>query len=353
MKKFGVGIIGIGIAPKEQEWVGCATGKHWVESFKTHPMSRVIAVCDIRDGVKDYAREAGIPYAYTDYEDLVKREDIDIVVICSPDGFHTEQAIAALEEGKHVIVEKPMAVTVKQCQAMVGKVKETGLKLLVNQSRRFVPRYRAARQLVTSGALGDIFYVEGEYILYFREMLLKGYRSKKEHNHFPLLGAGCHAIDFLLWAVGDITEVTAYGNQICYTKKELPFEDCMTAIVKFKNGAIGRIMSVYGCRHPHDLQIRIFGTNGTYIGSDAAALGPDTVYLKDYVTGDVYPEKLQFTTPASAHRADPTVDHFIRCILNNNKPLCDVVEGAKAVTVALAAKESIDAKRAVIPVTFK
>lgn len=325
MDKLGGGVLGLG------------TGRRWAQVLAENERTHLAAVFDPnQERVAEVTSQWG-GESTRSWQELVERDDVDLVVVASPDAYHAEQAIGALEVGKHVIIEKPMVVTMEQCEAVVAAADRSGKVTMSAYPRRYFPQDQAVKCIIEQGQLGEIFYAEGHYLVNFHfEQSSQHWRAGKEHRHWPLLGSACHAIDLLSWHVGRITEVSAYGNQLCYTSEQYPFWDCQVAACKFETGAIGRLLSAYAPVYPHECRYRLFGTNGTYDG-----------YLERIYRGDQEWEEVPADNSAKKDARAQELEEFIQCIHAGRQPTMDVRNGAYVVAVALAAEESIISGRPV------
>ena len=150
MKKLGFGVIGTGI-------VGGAWHAH---VYHHMPRAELIAVCDLNQGrAREIADKYAVPHVYSDYRDLLARPDIAAVSIATPDFAHREIAVAAAQAGKHILVEKPLATTVEDAEAILRAVEEAGVKLMVDFHNRVNPAFVTAKQSVQNGELGELKYI--------------------------------------------------------------------------------------------------------------------------------------------------------------------------------------------------
>ncbi|MBM4082866.1 MAG: Gfo/Idh/MocA family oxidoreductase, partial [Planctomycetes bacterium] len=197
MSKLGVGIFGIGSA-----------GHGVMHGYSTHPATEVQAICEINaQRLEAEAREHKPSLATTNYDELLARDDIQIVSVATPDHLHAEHAIKAFEAGKHVLVEKPMCTTVADARRMIAAAEKAQRLLMVSQTMRFVPLCRAIKRLYDAGELGELFFVEGSYVHDMFEYYSptgKRYTAWRADAKSPqniLLGGGCHPVDLVLWTV--------------------------------------------------------------------------------------------------------------------------------------------------------
>jgi len=319
MKNLGVGFIGSDVH------IG-----GYVKSFSANPKVELIGACDSDEAAaKNIAAQGDMKFFTTNYEELLENEEIDIIMVCSPDHFHAEHSIAALESGKHVLCEKPMTDTLQDCKDMVSTVDKTGLTFMVGQFMRFQPICQAIKNIYDEGKIGRAFFVEGSYIhdmsAYYDG---KTWRADPKNPQNILTGGGCHPLDLLRWAVGsDIAEVHAYSNG--YAAPNFVLDDCYIFTCKFKNDCIGKVLVTSGCKG-HGMGegfLSIYGTKGT--------VWRNQLYPAEGGTKDI---------PVEEYNAMQTlIDHFVDCVINGTKPLIDVREGAKTVSALVAGIESAEA----------
>ena len=192
MQKFRVGIIGVG---------GIANGKHMPALSKLENVE-MVAFCDIIEerAVKG-AEKYGTPDAkvYTDYRDLIARDDIDVVHICTPNLYHAEMTVAALESGKHVMCEKPMAINYEGAKAMVEAAKRTGKKLTIGYQSRHRADSQYLKSYIDDGGLGEIYYAKALAVRRRAVPTWGVFLDEEKQGGGPLIDIGTHALDLTLW----------------------------------------------------------------------------------------------------------------------------------------------------------
>jgi len=246
-----VGLIGCGAIARREH----------LPAFKASPDADVVAFASRSLGSAEAAAgEYGGGKVFEDWRELVE-SDIDAVDICSPNASHAEQAVAAAKAGKHVLVEKPMACTVAEADAMIAAAREAGVVLQVAHNMRYVPAVVAARDEVARGAIGELvgarvaFGHSGPYnwapeASWFHDPALSGGGA--------LIDLGIHAIDFTRYVTRDeITEVAAILHG------EGPVEDAAHVLMKFASGATGSLQSSWIIRPAPDFGLTLFGTEGS------------------------------------------------------------------------------------------
>lgn len=259
MKKFNVGIIGY-------SW---AAGAH-IEAINRTSLAQVTAICSSRklDPAEVSARHGGNIACYTDLAEMLADPDLHIVSICSYPANHTREAVMSAQAGKHLIIEKPLALNWDDCLSIKDAVEAAGVKTCVCFECRYSSQLETTRAIVESGLLGKIHYAEVDYYHgvgpwygQFR------WNVKKEAAGSSLLSAGCHALDALLMIMGnDVTDVTSYSafsaNQD-FAKYEYPTTS--VSILKFRNGSVGKVASVIDCLQPYYFHIHLVGSEGTLL----------------------------------------------------------------------------------------
>ena len=228
--KLGVAIHGAG-------WVAGAHAASW----NKNPHVEIVSVSDVdASRARRFAEEIGCDCTTgDDYGRVLADERVDIVDVTSPSHLHTEHGIAAAQARKHVLVEKPMALTMDENRALRDAVAKAGVKSISSFVLRWNPACQTIKSLAESGALGDLFYVETDYWhgLHPTHHAWNLHSKKKTGGSAMLLG-GCHAVDALRWLTGDeVEEVTAVSNN---TKGLFEYDANVVAVVKFAGGSSAR-----------------------------------------------------------------------------------------------------------------
>lgn len=314
--------------------IGLQMGYGHFQNARSIPGAKLVAVCDTNEDLLERTRaDFAVPVATTDFAEVIARDDVHIVSITTPDYLHHPQTIAALEAGKHVLVEKPMALNVAECEDMVNCARERNLKLMVAHICRFYSFFQQVKAWAEDGTLGRPFYLETSYIHNYEVIPgYDGWRYDPEKRH-PFVGGACHAVDLARWLGGDVAEVHAYGNHFNIPVQQ--WEDHIIANVKFQNGIIGRIMNSSGCPRPYNIECELWGTNGVIAGDNTQ----DTARLSLRQTG--YHQWLSYPKDSMAKAIANEIGHFVECVQNDRTPLIDGVDGAKTVATCWAVIDSI------------
>lgn len=206
------------------------------------------------------------------FEDILDDPKTPIVSIASYDDVHAAQVIAALRAGKHVFVEKPLCRTGRELAAIRSAWKKAGtLHLQSNLVLRAAPLYRWLRSKIESGALGDLYAVDGDYLYGRLNKITEGWRGGIR-DYSVMAGGGIHLVDLLLWFAGEQPrKVHTTGNRIATAGTRFRANDFMAATYRFPSGLIGRITANFGCVHRHQHVVRVFGTKATVLMDDAGA----------------------------------------------------------------------------------
>lgn len=259
MSKINVGIHGLG-------WVA---GAH-IETIKEMDGMRVTAASSRRELDADRLEgRYGIPIEpHQSYEELLADPDVDVVDICSPSPYHTEQAIAAAEAGKDLILEKPIALNWEDAKRLRAAIRENETRVCVCFEVRYSEQARTTRSAIEKELLGDVHYAEIDY--YHAVGPWYGqfdWNVKKDGGGSSLLSAGCHSLDLLLgYMDGEVEEVTSYSTK---SDNELfePYEYDTTSvtILRFTDGSVGKVASSLDCLQPYYLRVHLIGSSGTVL----------------------------------------------------------------------------------------
>ncbi len=232
--------------------------------------AQIIAVCDpIESVAKSAAEELEIEQYYTDYKELLENKNIDAVIVATPTKYHCEIVIAAAEAKKHILCEKPMAVTVEECNLMDMAAKKNGVNLQIAFMRRFDVSFMEAKKMVDAGEIGDVVMVRSNTR---GPSIPKQWMYDIKKSNGPLAEVCSHDIDSLRWFTGsDFETVFAIGGNFrCPdAKKEFPdFYDNVVLNASFVNGCQGIIDGAQGVLYGYDARCEILGTKGCiYLGN--------------------------------------------------------------------------------------
>lgn len=197
METVRIGIVGVGII-----------GKHHLEEYAAIPGAEVVAACDINEAaVRSAAEQFGIPHWYTDFREMLKRDDLDVIDVCLHNNFHAPVTIAALQAGKHVYCEKPIAGSYRDGQAMVDMAKECGRKLHIQLATLYSSETKIAKEMIDEGRLGKIFHARSNGFRRRNRPYVDGYGTpaftrKETAGGGALYDMGVYHISQILYLTG-------------------------------------------------------------------------------------------------------------------------------------------------------
>ena len=297
MKKYNVAMIGYG-------WASTAH----IQAINATTLAQITAVYSSRpqDPAVLSARHGGAIETYTDLGALLQRSDIDAVSICSYPNQHADHAIAAARAGKHIILEKPICLSLKDANAIAAAVKAAGVKTCVCFECRFSSQFQVTKAVIDAGLLGQLHYGEVDYYHgigpwygQFR------WNTSKESGGSSLLSAGCHAMDALLLCMGsDVESVTSQSTTSSNATFALyQYPTTSVTILRFANGSLGKVASVIDCLQPYYFHTHLVGSEGSLFDNKfhSTKLGVDKhkwseLSMKMLDSGDVsdHPYQAQF-----------------------------------------------------------
>ena len=335
-KDIGVGVIGVGMG----------SGMFALNTDNSTRME-VRAICDInKEKLELLSKQYGILHYTTDYKDLVKRKDIDVIGVYSPDPMHYEHCKAALEAGKHVICTKPLTNNLEHAKELVNLVRKKGLKFLVGQTMRYDPQMIAAKQFYDRGDVGRIIFAEAHYVHDMRPVFeLTPWRLTLPQD--CTYGGVCHPVDLLRWFLGDIEEIHAYGNKGGLTPSS-GIIDNFILNMKFVDGTIARVLGIYGVIKPPEpmMKVSIYGSKMNILATYSDNKGGELQMVWDDI--EYQPTSvMKFPTEHGIDVYGQTkailryMKHLEDCITGDLEPSPGVMDGAKTISAGHAAAQSI------------
>ena len=331
MKKFNVGIIGYG-------WAATAH----IPAINASSLAQVTAICSSRplDGASLSAQYGSDISVYSNLDTMLANPEIHAVSICSLPNQHVTQAVKAAKAGKHLILEKPLCLSLKDLRTMQQAVKQARVKTCVCFELRFSSQFVTTTAVIDSGILGTIHYGEVDYYHgigpwygQFR------WNVRKDAGGSALLSAGCHALDSLLLCMGgEVESVSSYStgsaNKVL---KKYEYPSTSVSILKFKDGRVGKVTACIDCLQPYYFHTHLVGSEGTLLDNKfhSTKLGTDKakwseLSLKLCDSGDVsdHPYTTQFET-------------FFNALADGKEmPLTNLAAAAKTHEVIFAADKS-------------
>lgn len=329
MKEIKVGLIGCGrIAQRHYEHIRNTRGLI------------LVAVCDIvKDRAKALAEKAGTGVnTYFTLDSLLAEErDIDLVSICSPNGLHASHAIQSLRAGKHVLCEKPMAISVVDCGEMIKEAERANRRLFVIKQNRFNPPVAAVKELIDSGRMGSVYSVQLSCFWNRNEAYYaNSWKGTKDLDGGTLFTQFSHFVDLLYFLIGDVKNVAAKGRNF-HHQGIIEFEDTGVVILEFHNGALGTInytVNSYGKNMEGSLTI--FGEKGTVkIGGQYLNVleyqNIEGIEIKDLPMGNKPNNYGEYQGSMSNH--DKIYENLVDVMINGGQISTNMFEGLKTVEI--------------------
>lgn len=319
--KLRVGIVGLG-----------GNGGRFLEAYATNPRVEVIAICDVRDDHRQALKDQyGVAHDFSDIALLLKLEEIDLVSIHAPDGLHAPFTLDALDAGKHVFVEKPMATSVEDCLRMVERADAAATRVAVGHVLRTRPHFRRLKEMVDAGELGSIYAMRSHYLTNAMHKSTSFIETANRSYSLSMLTMGVHPVDLMRWYGGDIVEVQAMENRGIAMPGN-PRDESVTALYRFASGATGSITVCWASNYVFD---SFYGLE--LHGSEASVVW-DQIHRRGESKAVPLPPPPETTRPGYAAEVDSVVDSLL-----DNAPLfCDVHEGARSAIACLKAVEAAE-----------
>ena len=262
------------------------------------------------DRLDEFADTFGVPHRFGNWRELVQSEHVDAIYVATPVNLHAEQAGAAAEAGKHVLCEKPMAISVAECDRMMAAADANGVKLGIAYYRHFYPVVKRMKELIDSGEIGKPIVAQVDAFEWFnpgpadpRKWLLQPEIS----GGGPMFDFGCHRIQLLLHLFGPIKSVSAINSTALFHRE---VEDTASASFKFSNGAVANLTVSHAVMDPRDT-FTIWGSEGS-IRTEVLNEGNLRITTRDG-------ERTEVHVPArNLHQ--PLIEDFVRAILDDQQP---------------------------------
>jgi len=266
------------------------------------------------------------------YQEMLARDDIDVVSICTISFLHVKEAIQAARAGKNVLIEKPIAITLDELRDLRDEVAKSGARAIAGFVLHWNPLMKIIKEIMRAGDLGDIFYIASDY---WHEVFGE-WKSKRKTSGNTLLMGGCHSIDALRWfmegdEVVEVTGLTAEPRR----RFDFDFPPTAAALLKFQSGAIGKVACSLECNMPYVFNIEIMGSKGTLMNN--------RLYCDKFKgqTGWMeIPTLLPDKWEVAHHPFQGEIDDFIQCILEGRTPETSVADAWKTHEICIAAEMS-------------
>lgn len=316
--------------------------------------ARLAAVCDIvASKAEAIGKQFNVPF-YTDMHDMMRREAIDVVVVLTESGLHAEHVVALAKHGKHIVVEKPMALTLPDADRMIAACDAARIRLFVVKQNRFNVPVVKLREALEAGRFGKLVMgtVRVRWCRTQQYYDQDSWRGTWALDGGVLTNQASHHIDMLEWMMGDVESVFAMSRTALVNVET---EDTAVVAVRFANGALGVIEATTAAR-PKDLEgsISVLGEGGTVVIGGFAVNEMITWNFGKTEPGDGEVLEKYSVNPPSVygfgHQA--YYDHVVSCITNNSAQLVDGLAGRRSLELISAIYESIETGKEV-PLRFR
>ncbi|MGQ9690292.1 MAG: Gfo/Idh/MocA family protein [Thermoproteota archaeon] len=340
MKEIGWGVIGCG---------GIADRRTIPEGIISAKDSRLVAVMSPHEEkVRRIARKYGVKRYYTKEEDLLRDPEVEVVYIATPNHLHHRQAIAAAEYGKHILCEKPLALTIKECEEIMSACRRNNVKLAVGFMMRFHACHVEALKLIKEGSLGKPVVGRAQLTAWYPDIPGAWRQDPALGGGGCLMDMGIHCIDLLRMFFGEVTEVSAFADTLVFS---YPVEDSSLITLRFENGAYGVVDSFFNIPDAAaQNRLELYGTKGALLADGTIgqeSRGKLKVYIQEEERGYDATQRREALgvqirelapIPINIYRAE--VEDLIRCIREDSEPLNTGEEALKDQKIVLAAYES-------------
>jgi myo-inositol 2-dehydrogenase / D-chiro-inositol 1-dehydrogenase len=309
------------------------------------PEAEVVAVYT-RDAAKAkaFAEKHHIPTWYDDIDKLINDSGCEVVDICLPNYLHATATLKAAAAGKHIIIEKPLAVTLEEADSMIAATKSAGVKLMYAEELCFAPKYERVRQLVKEGAIGDTYMLKqsekhsGPHSDWFYDIKLSG--------GGVLMDMGCHGIAWFRWMLNNAKATSVYAsmNTVLH-KNRTTAEDNSVVIIEFENGVTGVVENSWAKHGGMDDKSEVHGTGGViyadlFMGNAAIAYSKHgfgyAMEKADTTMGWSFPIFEEAFNQGYPHE----LKHFIECVQQDKEPVVTGEDGRAVLEIIYAAYAS-------------
>jgi predicted dehydrogenase len=336
MEKLRVGVIGLGM------------GRHHITGYLNHPGAQVAAISDVsEDRLAEIGEKYSIASRYLSAEEMLEKENLDVVSVVTPNKYHHGLTLAAFEAGCHVLCEKPMAMNSQEAKEMIDASLRARKRLMINFSYRFTEQSMALKQQVDSGILGEIYFAR---TVWHRRRGLPGlggwFGQKALSGGGPLIDLGVHRLDLALWLMNYPKPAWVMGNTYNHIAshiaesqgKYFDVEDLAAGFIKFENGASMIIEASWAANiaEREFMETRLYGTQ--------AGLVQRNVEETYKFEAEIYLEKngahFDMKLHAPLQPVHSSMYHFVECILQDQPHIATGQEGLIVMEILDALYES-------------
>ncbi len=326
-KTLGVAVSGVGWA-----------GTQHLRSFEANPHTRVVAIVGrSKERAEEQRAALGLDCAcYGDFEEMLKRDDVDIVTIATPNNLHAREATLAAQAGKHIAVEKPIALNEEELQELEKAVRKAGVKSTVYFVLRWHPIYLNIRSLLDKGVLGRLFYSEVDFMFGLDESVPSyPWTIQEKYTGSSLLTGGCHAVDGLRYCMGQ-EPVEVHALYAKGWNEAFDYPATAVFMARFPDGSVGKVISSLESQMPYRFRVGLLGSEGSLFDNE--------LYSKKLFPGQqdfaTVPCTMLRSGETSGHPYPQVVENLVNAILEDRSVGLDIFDAAKTHRVIFAADES-------------
>jgi len=319
--------------------IGLGMGQNHLYGYDKTPGVKVWAIADLDEGkLKNFSRKYSVPHSFKGYRELLKLRELDVVSIALPNFLHFPVTIEALEAGKHVLVEKPMALNSQEAEKMVKVAREKKRILMVGMNYRYIPEIHILKKFIEQGELGDIYYIKAVALRRktFSKDFVTWFKDKEKSGGGGLIDMGPHILDLSLWMADDFNVTSVYG--VTYNKF-MPVDDLASALIKLKSGVTINLEISWETFTKPQFFLNFFGTKGGAI-TDPLKIYKEVGNTSVEITPEV--KKEDFTSVIEGEIA-----HFIECVKEEKEPGSSGEKGLKVMRILDGIYESARSGREV------
>jgi predicted dehydrogenase len=296
-------------------------GEQHLAAYIANPKAEVVAMCDIdADAAKARAKALGLSCKiYTDLDQTLADKDVEILSIATPSSYHAKDAALAMQAGKHVLVEKPIATTLEDLALLKRTVAETEVKTMAGFVGRWIGVFVTLKALMKDRVIGDVFMAQADFWqnISWLDIGMNKWIDRKGVAGSPTLAGGCHALDAVRWLLGgaEVEEVFAYS--VSGTSLAYDYDPTTLGLMRLDSGALCKLASTLEPCAPYLFRVELLGTEGT--------IRNNQVYSSRWRGQHDYTEIPTDVPGLSTRAAHSTLDeamkqeisHFIECIDND------------------------------------
>lgn len=319
--------------------IGLGVGEQHVLAYSQSPGCSVAAICDSDPAkLNEVGDRHDIARRHTDWRRLTEDPSIDVISICSHDDGHAEQAIAAFRNGKHVMIEKPVALNRAEAERVLRAQQDSGKLITSNLILRRSPRFRALQRAIAVGEYGEIFAIEGDYLHDILWKIVQGWRGRMDF-YCVTYGGGIHLIDLMRWLIGrEVEEVCAMGSKILTRDTSYKFDDSIMTLLRFDGGAVGKTFTTFGPRRTKFHSLNVYGTKKTFVN--------DLPHAKLFA-GDQPEDEVRWEEPYPAIEKGDLLPDFLDAIRSGRQPLVNAIDVFRVMDVCFASWEAVQQRRTI------